>query len=181
MLMTCERLAWRLASAISIAGLVALMFLAVLTLLDGLMRSIFNHPIEGVRDVGSLAIAIGISCCFPVSLMERSNIAVRFVASFLGSSAGRFCDLIASVLTGLVFFGMAYEFTRYAFKLGQARETTWILHIPIAPFWYCVAGVLWLTVLVQSVMIAVDVANLINPARVNTLAPEHNGLSRVES
>jgi len=160
MLSACERLGWRVTSAVSIAGLAALMFLAALTLADGLMRSFFNHPLEGVRDVGGLAIAIGVSCCFPIALMERSNITVRFVVQLLGVRAGRWCDLLASVLTGVVFFCMAWQFTHYAIKLAEASEMTWVLHIPTAPFWYGVAAVLWLAVAVQCIMVASDIARI---------------------
>ena len=93
--------------ALSGAGLLALMFLAVMTLADGLARSLANRPIEGVRDIGAVAIALAVTCCIPVGLMERSNITIRFIESFIGPAAG---------------------------KMAHAKETTWVLKIPTAPF-----------------------------------------------
>jgi len=165
MLAVCERLGRRLASAAAVVGLTALMILAVLTLADGLMRSLFNYPLDGVRDAGSLVIAIGISCCFPIALMERSNITMRFITPLFGARAGHCCDLLAALLTGLIFLGMAYKLTGYAFELVHTDDMTWILHIPTAPFWFVVAAVIWLSFVMQVIMIAVAVANLIDPTR----------------
>jgi TRAP-type C4-dicarboxylate transport system permease small subunit len=163
MLAVCERLGRRVANAIAIIGLVALMFLAALTLADGLLRSFFNYPLEGVRDVGALAIAIGVSCCFPIALLERSNITVRFIKHLFGARASRFCDLLAALLTGLIFFGMAYKLTGYALEQARTNDMTWILHIPTAPFWFGVAAVMWLSALMQCIMIATAAAQAINP------------------
>ena len=48
-----------------------------MTIADGLMRWIANQPIEGVRDLGGLAIALAIACCFPVVMIEKGNITIR--------------------------------------------------------------------------------------------------------
>ncbi|MBV9628552.1 MAG: hypothetical protein JO230_10685, partial [Xanthobacteraceae bacterium] len=69
-----ERVALAGTRALSVLGLLALMVLAFVTLANGLLRWLFNQPIAGVVDVGALAIAIAVSCCIPVSLMERSHI-----------------------------------------------------------------------------------------------------------
>ena len=77
MLQTLERMALIATRALSVVGLTALMSLAVMTIADGLMRWIANQPIEGVRDLGGLAIALAIACCFPVVMVEKGNITVR--------------------------------------------------------------------------------------------------------
>jgi TRAP-type C4-dicarboxylate transport system permease small subunit len=166
MLSALKRMGWSVSSGVSIAGLVALMFLAALTLVDGLMRAFFSHPLEGVRDVGGLAIAIGVTCCFPIALMERTNITVRFMATLFGMRVSRWCDLLASLLTGVVFFCLAWQFTHYAFTLAATKETTWILHIPAAPFWFGVAAVLWLSALIQCIVIIGDAARIKEPPEV---------------
>jgi TRAP-type transport system small permease protein len=38
----------------------------------------------------------------------------------------------------------------------RARETTFVLQIPIAPFWYGVDALLWLAVLVQAIVAVRD-------------------------
>ncbi len=136
------------------------MLLASLTLADGLLRWLANQPIEGVRDIGSLAIAVAIACCLPVGLMERSNITIRFFSSLAGQRAGQWADSMASLLILVVMTGMAWQFMLHAGKLARASETTWVLKIPVAPFWYAVACITVLAVLVQLIVLILDVAQL---------------------
>jgi len=152
-----ERVGLAATRALSVAGLIALMVLAVMTLLDGLARWLANQPIEGVRDVGGLAIALAISCCIPVGLMERSNITIRVAESVVGPRLSQFLDVVAALVVVVVMIAMAWQFTVYAGKMGHANETTWILHIPTAPFWYGVAALLWSAVVVQWVVVALEI------------------------
>ena len=129
--------------AMSVAGLIALMVLAFMTLLDGLARWLANQPIEGVRDIGGLAIALAVSCCIPVGLMERSNITIRVMESVAGRRLGEVFDALAALVVAVVMVALAWQFTVFAGKIARANETTWVLHIPTAPFWYGVATILW--------------------------------------
>lgn len=136
------------------------MVLAAMTLADGLMRWLANSPIEGVRDAGALIVAVAVACCLPVGLMERSNVTIRLGGALLGPRAGRVLDALAALAVGAVIGALAWQFTVFAGKIARAGETTWILKIPTAPFWYVVAGILWLAVLVQLIVIFVEVAKV---------------------
>lgn len=155
-----ERAGLAATRALSVAGLIALMVLAVMTLLDGLARWLANQPIEGVRDIGGLAIALAVSCCIPVGLMERSNITIRVAESMAGPMLGKVLDALAALLVAVVMVALAWQFTVFAGKIARANETTWILHIPTAPFWYGVAAILWSAVAVQCVMVVLEVGRL---------------------
>jgi len=142
--------------ALSVAGLFALMVLAVLTLMDGVARWLMNQPIEGVRDIGGLAIALAISCCIPVGLMERSNITIRFLESFFGPAMVKAFDALAAVVVAVVVVALAWQFTVFAGKIAHANETTWVLKIPTAPFWYGVAALFWCAVVVQCLVVVLE-------------------------
>lgn len=160
MLQRLERIGLAATRALSLVGLVALMALAAMTLADGLLRWLANRPIEGVRDVGAVAIAVAVSCCFPAGLMERSHISIRVAGSILGTRAGGVLDALAGLAVWAVTIAMAWQFTDFAGKLARAGETTWILKIPTAPFWYCVAAILWTAVLVQAVVVILQLSKL---------------------
>src|SRR3954453_16773667 len=146
MLATLERLTLTATRALSVLGLIALMGLAAMTLADGLMRWLANRPIEGVRDLGGLAIAVAIACFPPVGLVERSNIVIRLGAT-LNPLLGRVLDALASLLVCAILAAMAWQFWIYADKMARARETTFVLQIPVAPFWHGVDAILWFAVL----------------------------------
>src|SRR6267143_261212 len=133
--------------------------LAAMTLADGLLRWLANRPIEGVRDLGGLAIAVAISCCLPVVLMERGNITIR-LGGLLHPMAGRLLDALAALIVCAVLALAAWQFWLYAAKMARAHETTFVLQIPIAPFWFGVDVILWLAVLVQLIVTARDWARV---------------------
>lgn len=153
-----ERLALLATRGLSLAGLIALMLLAAMTLADGTLRWLANRPIEGVRDVGAAVIAVAVSCCFPAGLMERAHITIRVAGTLLGTRLGLILDALAAVAVWVVTLAMAWQFTVFAGKIAHAHETTWVLKIPTAPFWYTVAVILWIAVLVQSIVVILQIS-----------------------
>jgi TRAP-type C4-dicarboxylate transport system permease small subunit len=159
MLAALERVTLAATRALSVVGLIALMGLAAMTLADGLLRWLANRPIEGVRDLGGLAIAVAISCCLPVVLMERGNITIR-LGGLLHPTVGRVLDALAALVVCLVLALAAWQFWLYAAKMARAHETTFVLQIPIAPFWFGVDVILWLAVAVQLIVALRDLARV---------------------
>jgi TRAP-type C4-dicarboxylate transport system permease small subunit len=158
MLSRLERIGLAATRALSAVGLAALMLLAAMTLLDGTLRWLANKPIEGVRDVGAVIVAVAVCCCMPVGLMERSHISIRVAAEVLGERVGRALDAFAALAVCLVMGAIAWQFTVFAGKIARAGETTWILKIPTAPFWYAVAAILWVSVAVQAIVVILQAA-----------------------
>ncbi len=154
-----ERVAVIGTRALSVLGLFALMVLASITLANGLLRWAFNYPIAGVVDVGGLAIAIAVSCCIPISMMERSHITFRMVSS-LSPAFGRYLDLLADIVVAVVLALMSWQFWTYAGELVLTGERTYVLKIPAAPFWYACGVILWIATAVQCVVVALDAGRL---------------------
>jgi len=153
MLAALERITLTATRALSVVGLIALMGLATMTLADGLLRWLANRPIEGVRDLGGLAIAVAIACCIPVGLVERGNIAIR-LGGMVHPVLGKLLDAIAALAVAALLALAAWQFWIYAAKLARGHETTFVLQIPTAPFWFGVDVILWLAVLVQLIVAA---------------------------
>jgi TRAP-type transport system small permease protein len=145
--------------ALSVLGLVALMILAFITLANGLLRWLANQPIAGVVDVGALAIAIAVSCCIPVSLMERSHITFRLVSS-VSPRLGRVLDVFADIAVLIVLALMAWQFWIYAGELVATGERTYVLKLPAAPFWYAADVIFWIATAVQGIVVVLDISYL---------------------
>jgi TRAP-type C4-dicarboxylate transport system permease small subunit len=160
LLVRLERLGLLATRGLSVLGLAGLMVLALMTLFDGLARWLLNQPIEGVRDLAAVAVALAVSCCLPVGLMERSNISIRLAAHVLGERAGRVLDAVAAVLVALVMAAFGWQFLIFAGKIAKANETTWILKIPTAPFWYGVCAILSAAFIVQLIVVALEIGRL---------------------
>ncbi|HKQ27217.1 MAG TPA: TRAP transporter small permease subunit [Burkholderiales bacterium] len=134
------------------------MLLATMTLADGTLRWLANRPIEGVRDVGAAVIAVAVSCCFPAGLIERTHITIRVAGSIFGTRFGSVLDALAAIAVWVVTIAMAWQFTVFAGKIAHAGETTWVLKIPTAPFWYTVAAILWIAAFVQMIVVLLQIS-----------------------
>jgi TRAP-type C4-dicarboxylate transport system permease small subunit len=163
-LKTIDRTATVIAQALAVAGLVLLLSFAVGTLADGLLRRFAGRPIDVVRDLGGLIAAIAVASCFPIALLQRSNITIKFVSEFIGVRAGKICDAGASIAVGIVLIFMARQFFVYASALARTGDSTTMLNVRVAPFWFVVSIILWVSAAIQVRVIASAVGDMRRPA-----------------
>lgn len=142
-----------LAGMVAVAGLLLLLVVAFFTLLDGLLRSFANRPLDIVREVGDLTAAVSGACCLPIVILERGNITLLVLGGIFPARTVRLLDFVNSLLIEVVLILMAWQFWLFGMKAMRSGEITWLLNIPKAPFWFLVDAALWLTVLVQLVLI----------------------------
>ncbi len=145
-------------------GLLTLIGYAMLTLADGVLRSLASMPIDAVRDLGGLVAALAVLCCFPQAFLQRSNITIRLAHGLLGARAGRAFDVFAAALVAATMVLMAWRFIVYAGQVARAHEATFMLSVPTGPFWYAASVLVCLATAVQAVILAVELARLIAPA-----------------
>jgi len=145
-----DRAAKAIARVLAVVGLGTLLCFALMTMADGLLRFFAAHPIDAVRDVGGLVAAFAVACCIPVAIVERSNITIRFVSSFISPRAGRIADIAASLLMILVLVLMTWQFFVFAKQAQATNAATWMLRIPAAPFWWAVTAMLGVSTLLQA-------------------------------
>jgi TRAP-type C4-dicarboxylate transport system permease small subunit len=139
-----------LARALAVVGLGVLLCFAVMTMADGLLRFFFAHPIDLVRDAGSLVAAFSVACCLPVAIVERSNITIRFLPTLIGVRAGQVADVAAAILVEIILVLMTWQFVLFTEQAGASGSATWMLRIPTAPVWAAVAAVLGVSALLQA-------------------------------
>lgn len=146
---------WVKACAIGLAsaGLIALLLFAAATLADGLLRTFFDRPIDAVRDVGPFVVAAAISACFPLAIYHGANIRIDLVRSWLGPRAGSVLEKAIGVLVLIVLAAMARQLFIYAGDSRDNGDSTVLLGIKTAPFWFFVAAMLAVTTLTQAVIL----------------------------
>ena len=150
---TLDRTAAAVAQALAVAGLILLLSFAVGTLADGLLRRFAGRPIDAVRDLGGLIAAIAVTCCFPLALLQRSNITIKFVSEFLGTRLGRICDAGAAIAVDVILIFMARQFFIYASGLARTGDSTTMLEVRVAPFWFVVSAILWISAATQMTVV----------------------------
>lgn len=155
---TVEKGALLISKALAFAGLGVLLLFAIATLCDGMLRHLINQPIELVRDSGGLVVAVTVVACFPLAMLSRSNITIKFIDLILPDVASRILNALASMLVLLTFVFIAIEFFWLAQDSAQSNDTTVMLGVPKAPFWYGADAMFWAAVAAQALIAITDVA-----------------------
>lgn len=154
----------RATRAIAVVGFVALLAVALGTMLDVLLRWVANAPIKGLNDINGLAVAIVIASCLPLVVAQRQNISIRFLGEAAGPGVARWLDALGSgaLLAFVVLIG--WQLTMHTMGLAESGRTTWHLRIPVTPYWSVATGVVLLCVPAQAIAFAADVVRAITGA-----------------
>jgi TRAP-type C4-dicarboxylate transport system permease small subunit len=143
----------RLAALIAAIGLLALTVLAVVTMLDIAGRELFRVPISGFSDIADLIVVFAAASCFPISLIERHHVSVRFLGK-LNWRLREVLDLMGHTLTLAVFVLMCWQVAVYALDVYQSGQTTWLIRIPVWPLWFATASIVAVCVPAQALIVA---------------------------
>ena len=146
-----EKVTSQLTRIISLIGLVGLLSLASATVIDILLRWLFNSPIFGLNDLYSLFMSIIIASCFPLCIYNRSNITIRFLGNFLGERPKAILDVFGAIITLIIFFILGWQFWLYTNRLSQYGDKTWILNWHISPWTRVVTLIIFICVPVATV------------------------------
>ena len=133
-----EKVTSMLTRAIALIGLALLLLLAIGTVLDVLLRWLFNSPIVGLGDTYSLFMALILASCFPLCIYNRGNVTIRFIGNALGPRARNIFDAFGNLVTLLIFSVMAWQFWLYTDQIALDGESTWVLSWPVSPWWRAV-------------------------------------------
>lgn len=144
----------RFTRRVAFIGLLGLLSVAIVIMVDVLLRWIFLAPIMGFEEVASLLYAVVVATCFPAGLIQGHNITIRFLGKGLGPRIELWLESFGTLLTLVFFFLVAWQIGDVAYDEMIHDRTTLTLRMPTAPWWWVVATVLTLCLPVQ-VMVTV--------------------------
>jgi TRAP-type C4-dicarboxylate transport system permease small subunit len=144
----------KISRLIALIGLAGLLALSLATVLDVLLRWIFNKPIVGLNDTYSMFAAIVIASSFPLCIAERGNVTIRFIGRLLGPRMSDILEAFGNLVACIIFILMAWQLWLYTDQLFQDGETTWILSWPVSPWWRIITILVMVNVPVSLVMAA---------------------------
>ena len=148
-----ESLVGKVSRFVSLIGLAGLLALAFATVLDVLLRWLADRPITGVRDLSSLFVAVVIAASFPICIAGQKNITIRFLGTALGPFCHKILDLFGNIVTIVILALMSWQLWRYAAELARSHETTWVLGLPVSPWYRGVAALVSFCVIAELVVI----------------------------
>ncbi|MBP5857476.1 TRAP transporter small permease [Marivibrio halodurans] len=152
--MKADRAAELIAKGCAFAGLLCFLSLAGMTVLDVLMRWLFNAPIDAVSEFGGLITAVSVSATVPMALWGKRGVAVRVLGKAFRHKGRLALELFSHVATLAVLSGIVWQLVRYARQQAEMNSATWLSHWPTAPFWWVVAVILALAVLVELLVVS---------------------------
>lgn len=158
----------RLANAIAVIGLCALLAVTGLVLLDVLLRAgpvlalrdaapwlddgLREAGLDGMSDLYAPLGIVAVAACFPAMLATRSAITVRFVTQSLPWRLREGFEAVGAAALLVMFALMAWWLSDYALDLWETGETTWLLEIPRWPAFAIACLCLWIGVGIQAVI-----------------------------
>lgn len=120
---------------LALIGLVGLVVVALVTIIDVLLRWLLSMPVDGVSEVSRLVVAVSIASFFPMALADRHHISIEFLGAALGPRARLWLDTLAHLVTSLFFLVMGWQFILYTLEISESGETTWLLGWNVTPWW----------------------------------------------
>ena len=138
---------------VALCGLSILLLLALFIIVDIVMRWFLNTPYEGVGDIYRELLPIIISSCFPIGVLQHRHVTIRFLGKSLGPHWEAYFNLFGGILFLLFFSLIAWQFTLYTIELQAVGEYTWVIQIPLAPFWWFTTCVMASCVPLQALLV----------------------------
>jgi TRAP-type C4-dicarboxylate transport system permease small subunit len=152
--MRADRAAELIAKGCAFAGLLCFLLLAGMTVLDVLMRWLFNAPIDAVSEFGGLVTAVSVAATVPMALWGKRGVAVRVLGKAFRRRGQAALELFSHGATLAVLSGIVWQLVRYAQQQAEMNSTTWLSHWPTAPFWWAVTAILALAILVELLVVS---------------------------
>lgn len=147
---------------IALLGLASLVVIAFATIADVLARWLLSAPFSGVYDLSTLFIAVAMAACFPAALAQRRSITVTFFADALPARLQAALIFFADAVTLIFFALLAWQMAVYTAELAESGETTFILELPVAPWWVATSALFILCVPVQALVTWTAFLDMVN-------------------
>ena len=148
-LSTCASLATRPLASIGVAGM---LIAAGATVLDVLMRWLFNAPFAALNEVVAMLFAVAISATLPAGLANKVNLRIDLLSRFMTPRLGMWLDAVGGLFLFAFFAILSWQIDIYARQLAAQGRATVMLGLPVAPFIYGVAALFAVGCFVQLVV-----------------------------
>ncbi len=134
---------------VALIGAVAVIVIAASITGDVVMRWIFNAPVLAVDDLNRYNIAIVITSFFPLCLVGKHLVTIRFLGRALGVRSHLWLEVVGATITLFAMVLYSWQFILFAIRVTENGLASGVLEVPQWPWWWVVAVVVFIAAVVQ--------------------------------
>lgn len=142
---------------IALIGVAGMLFIALGTLTDVLMRWLFNQSLTGFNEVVEMGTAIAIAATFPAGAANRINLTVDILADRFGPRLSEWLKCLGALMLLILYIFLAWQVGVYADDLESRGATTVFLEWKQAPFMWGVTALLIIAATAQLIVVLTSV------------------------
>ena len=134
-----EKVLHRVTSIFSKVGQVILMVMVLLTILDVILRRIFNHPLSSSLELSQVMLVIVVFSSVAYCGIKRSHVRIDALTSRFSPKIQAILNCITGLFGVLLFGAMGWGSIVLAMDKMANNSVTGILPIPVYPFVFLVS------------------------------------------
>ena len=124
---------------VSVVGQVVLMAMVAMTVLDVVLRRIFNRPLSASLEISQLMLLVVVFTSVAYCGMKKSHISIDAVAARLPDKFQKVLHCVIDFLGMLLFMTMGWASIVLALDKLETHSVTGILPIPVYPFIFVIS------------------------------------------
>lgn len=126
----------KFSNGIEWVGIVAFVFMMLLTTVDVIGAKVFLKPVPGALDLMMLAQLVCISFALSASFIANRHVAVEFFVPLMPSALQRITAIFIDGLVFVLFVLMTWQLFVYGYDLKSYGEVSPTIRIQLYPFVY---------------------------------------------
>lgn len=134
-----ENILETLTRRVSVIGQVVLMAMVALTIVDVVLRRIFNRPLSAGLEISQIMLVVVVFTSIAYCGMRKSHVSIDAIASRLPTMVQKVLQCIIDLFGVLLFIAMGWGGIVLALDKFETHSVTGILPIPIYPFVFTVS------------------------------------------
>ena len=120
-----------------------------ITFADVVARYLFNRPIRGAFEMTELILLVLIFAGLPLVSHADEHVTMDFIDRMLPGKGAEVLIRVMHALVAAVFFFLTWQVIIKAGRISGYGDTTDVLRVPVGPFVYFMAAMIFLTALVH--------------------------------
>ncbi len=162
-----DQLATNITRKIASVGVLLMLIIAILTVVDIILRLFVNASVPGFNEIIQLSMAVAIASTFPAGVTTRVNLTIDILERNVSDQTRKICGCIGSLFLLVLFTLLALRVGVHAVHLQERNAISLFLEIPEAPFMMAVAVLFVLAMLAQLIVFLKDVKDCIGNSTSN--------------